>query len=65
MPTSSFDKEVIITEPEAIERLVNSLLYDEPRKPPETDYLSEENQAKTSALLKKVNEKWKLEHGEE
>ena len=32
MATVSFDKIITIEEPEAISKLVNSLLYDEPRK---------------------------------
>jgi hypothetical protein len=32
MATVSFDKNIIIDEPDAVDKLVDSLLYDEPRK---------------------------------
>ena len=32
MATVSFDKSIIIREPEAVSQLVDSLLYDEPRE---------------------------------
>jgi hypothetical protein len=32
MATVSFDKNVVITEPEAVQKLVDSLLNDKPRK---------------------------------
>ena len=55
MPTSSFDKEVVITDPEAIDRLVNSLLYDEPRKI-EKKYLTPEARERSERILAKFME---------
>lgn len=56
MPTSSFDKSVVITEEDAIERLVNSLLYDKPRVI-ENKYLTPESEERGKRILKDFMEK--------
>ena len=50
MATVSFDKSVVIEEPEAIDRLVDSLLNDEPRKVSE-NLLSEQDKERGEQLL--------------
>ena len=50
MATTSFDKSVVIEEPEAVDRLVDSLLNDEPRKVSE-NLLSEQDIERGERLL--------------
>ena len=50
MATVSFDKSVVIEEPEAIDRLVDSLLNDEPRKVSE-NLISEQEKERGEQLL--------------
>jgi hypothetical protein len=50
MATVSFDKSVVIEEPEAVDRLVDSLLNDEPRKVSE-NLLSEQDAERGEQLL--------------
>ena len=50
MATVSFDKSVVIDEPEAVDRLVDSLLNDEPRKVSE-NLLSEQDKERGEQLL--------------
>ena len=63
MPTSSFDKSVVITEEDAIERLVNSLLHDKPRII-ENKYLTPEAEEKGKRILKDFMEKRRKENEE-
>lgn len=60
MATSSFDKNVVITDPEAINRLVNSLLNDEPRKI-ERKWLTPESEERGRQIL----ENFKRTHSDE
>jgi len=50
MATVSFDKSVVIEEPEAVNRLVDSLLNDEPRRVSE-NLLSEQDTERGERLL--------------
>jgi len=50
MATVSFDKSVVIEEPEAVDRLVESLLNDEPRKLSE-NLISEQDKERGEQLL--------------
>ena len=50
MATVSFDKSVVIEEPEAVDRLVDSLLNDEPLKVSE-NLLSEQEKERGERLL--------------
>jgi len=50
MATVSFDKSVVIKEPEAVDRLVDSLLNDEPRKVSE-ELLSAQDTERGERLL--------------
>jgi len=50
MATVSFDKSIVIEEPEAVDRLVDSLLNDEPRKVSE-NLLSEQDIERGERLL--------------
>ena len=51
MATSSFNKNIVITEPKAIKRLVNSLLHDEPKKI-ETRWLDQESEERGRQALR-------------
>ncbi len=51
MPTSTFDEMVLITDPKVINRLVNSLLHDKPRKI-ETQYFTPEYEEKVRKTKK-------------
>ncbi|HVI43077.1 MAG TPA: hypothetical protein VM577_20915 [Anaerovoracaceae bacterium] len=51
MATSSFDKNIVITEPEAINRLVNSLLNDEPKEI-DTKWLDQESEERGRKALR-------------
>ncbi len=63
MPTSSFDK-VIVLDKESLDKIIDSLINDKPRKI-DTSYLSEENQKKAMESLRIFYEEYKNETGEE
>ncbi len=63
MPTSSFDKSIVITEEDAIERLVNSLLHDKPRVI-EDKYLTPKSEERGKKILRVFMEKRRKENEE-